>query len=356
MADNKKPLGDELDTKEFICGKVAGGQSQHLSQSVADQFGISRQSAQKHIKQLIKEGVLEKSGQTKGVSYKLAIIAEEEKIYQLIPGITEDLPWRDFVRPLLGDLPSNIISICQYGFTEMFNNAIEHSNGNTVLVSVQLTAYNVKMWVSDDGIGIFRKIAKDFNLDDERHAIFELAKGKLTSDPARHSGEGIFFTSRMFDRFGILSDKLIFTHTSHDWLFEEEKPINKGTSVVMEINTSSTRTTKSIFEEYATIDHPGFYKTIIPLKLAKYGDENMVSRSQAKRVLTRVEKFTEVVLDFKDVNEIGQGFADEIFRVFAQEHPNVHLMSVNTNESVDWMIKRAKATGDSGQPSLFEDV
>jgi hypothetical protein len=68
----------------------------------------------------------------------------------------------------------------------------------------------------------------------------------------------------------------------------------------------------------------------------------MISRSQAKRVLARVDKFTEVVLDFEGVNEIGQAFADEIFRVFSQAHPHINLMYFNANEIVEKMIKRSQ--------------
>jgi anti-sigma regulatory factor (Ser/Thr protein kinase) len=339
-----------MDIKDFIYEKIFRDQSKHLSHAVAKEFAVSRQTAQKHIKQLVTEGVLKKNGDTKGVRYELVTLVNEDKIFSLSPGISEDTPWREFVRPLLNGLPSNIISICQYGFTEMFNNAIDHSSGKYVIVHVERTAYHTSMVVGDDGIGIFKKIKQDFNLDDERHAIFELSKGKLTSDPARHTGEGIFFTSRMFDKFNIFSDKLWFTHTllNHDYLLEGEYE-SKGTKIFMEIRNSSTRMTQAVFDEYAMIDHPGFYKTIIPVFLAKYGDENMVSRSQAKRVLARVEKFTEVVLDFNGVNEIGQAFADEIFRVFKNNHPNINLWYLNANEIVDKMIKRAQI---SEQPLL----
>jgi hypothetical protein len=148
----------------------------------------------------------------------------------------------------------------------------------------------------------------------------------------------------MFDSYTIMSGKLYFSHTlTHaDWLIESEgKNPTKGTSVSMDIRISSNRTTQVIFNEFATIDHPGFYKTIVPVYLAQYGDENMISRSQAKRVLARVEKFREVVLDFERVKEIGQAFADEIFRVFSQANPQVHLIPINANESVQWMIDRA---------------
>jgi len=60
----------------------------------------------------------------------------------------------------------------------------------------------------------------------------------------------------------------------------------------------------------------GFSKTHIPVFLAAYGEDNLISRSQAKRLLVRFERFKEIILDFENVESIGQAFADEIFRVF----------------------------------------
>src|SRR5438067_215023 len=74
----------------------------------------------------------------------------------------------------------------------------------------------------DDGVGIFEKIRRQCKLDDHRQAILELSKGKLTTDPERHTGQGIFFTSRIFDEFLIRSDHFIFGHfrKEGDWLVE----------------------------------------------------------------------------------------------------------------------------------------
>jgi len=338
-----------MEIKDFICERVFKKETQKLSKAVSEHFGITRQAAQKHIKKLVEAGVLQMSGATNAAKYTLAPLVDKSISFKISTEITEDAVWREFVRPELGEIPHNVLSICQHGFTEMFNNVIDHSEGTSVLVRIKRTAYHVEIIVHDDGVGIFHKIRRDFGLDDERHAILELSKGKLTSDPSKHSGEGIFFTSRMFDRFVILSGKQCFSHSVEhdDWLLDTEND-EKGTLVFMEIRLNSNRTTKEVFEEYATVDHPGFYKTHIPVVLAQYGDENMISRSQAKRVLARVEKFTEVILDFKGVAEVGQAFVDEIFRVFAQSHPEVHLFYINANDPIEWMIRRALASNVSG--------
>ena len=79
----------------------------------------------------------------------------------------------------------------------------------------------------------------------------------------------------------------------------------------------------------------------LAVRLLRIGKESLVSRSQAKRLLARLDRFEEVVLDFDGINSIGQAFADEIFRVFQNEHPEVRLIPVNESPEVARMIRRA---------------
>lgn len=67
-----------------------------------------------------------------------------------------------------------------------------------------------------------------------------------------------------------------------------------------------------------------------------------IARSHAKHLLQHAEKFERVVFDFRDVEEIGPAFADELFRVFALQHPEIELVPVNANLQVGKMIARAK--------------
>jgi hypothetical protein len=217
-------------------------------------------------------------------------------------------------------------------------------------VAIERTARDIKMWVNDDGVGIFNKIYTELNLDDPLHAILELSKGKLTTDPEHHTGEGVFFASRMFDKFAILSGNYYFSYRGRkdeidgkDWFLEDKEENIKGTAIIMKINQNSSRTTKEVFDYYTSKgDEIGFSKTHVPVFLAQYGDENLVSRSQAKRLIARFERFEEIVLDFEKVETIGQAFADEIFRVFQFKHPSVELIPININEQVSKMINKAR--------------
>ena len=200
------------------------------------------------------------------------------------------------------------------------------------------------MMVSDNGYGIFKKIQSAMGLLDERHAILELSKGKLTTDPTRHTGEGIFFSSRMFDVFDILSGGVYFSHKfgdAEDWIAERSSA-SGGTWVWMRLNNHTARTTKKIFDQFSSGDDYGFTKTVVPVRMAKYGEDKLISRSQARRLLARVELFRTVLFDFSEVESIGQAFADEIFRVFALRHPSIELLAIRTNSATKRMIARAK--------------
>lgn len=316
-----------------------------IARVTAEHFEITRQAANKHLQRLTSAGSLAETGHTRNRSYKLCPLSEWKKAYQITPDLAEDLVWTNDIKAVIGQLPENVLDIWHYGFTEMFNNAIDHSEGSRILIHIGKTAASTEMAIYDDGVGIFKKIQKAMNLLDERHAILELAKGKLTTDPKRHSGEGIFFTSRMFDRFDIRSGEVYFNHQfgqSEDWILERDN-FAEGTSVWMEINNHTARTTKKVFDLYSSGDDYGFNKTVVPVQLAQYGNDKLISRSQAKRVLARVELFKIVIFDFDRVETIGQAFADEIFRVFALKHPEIQLVTMKANSAVKRMIARAKS-------------
>lgn len=307
-----------------------------------ERFGVSRAAAASALRKLEAEGWVVRHGTTRP-TYALGALRRVSKTYAL-PGIDEHLAWdHDFLAYF--NMAPNIENICHHGFTEMLNNANDHSGGHSVTVILRQDKDEIGITVADDGIGIFERISSGLNLPDRRLAILELSKGKLTTDPARHTGEGVFFTSRMFDLFAIDANDLHYTHDTaldHDWLIEDEDHW-EGTVVRMAIALNSERTTKEIFDAYTSgPDDFSFDKTVVPVRLARLGNENLVSRSQAKRLIQRFERFRTVVLEFDDVPEIGQAFADELFRVFANAHPEVHLVPVKMNGEVERMVKRVQ--------------
>ncbi|MBW4466483.1 MAG: DUF4325 domain-containing protein [Pegethrix bostrychoides GSE-TBD4-15B] len=311
----------------------------------SQEFGITRQAINKHMQRLVEQKAIVVKGSTKNRNYYLHPLVEWMQKYQLANKLEEDVVWDSDIKSLMVDLPDNVKDIWIYGFTEMLNNAIDHSSGTTVTVQLEKTAVDTQIIIHDDGEGIFKKIQRALQLHDERHAVLELAKGKLTTDPDRHSGQGIFFTSRMFDEFAILSGSVYFSHEfnkAEDWICERDG-FQSGTTVFMKLNNNTSRTSKQVFDSFSSGDDYAFTKTVVPVRLAQYGDERLVSRSQAKRLLAGVDKFRVVVFDFSGVEAIGQAFADEVFRVFKKQHPEIQIMSINASKDVAQMISRAES-------------
>ena len=328
--------------REYILRNVEA-EPASITSSTATEFDLSRTAANRYVNRLIDEGYIKASGNTRARRYYLKELVD---IVFEIDGITrlfsEDTVWRHRILPNIRDVPQNVVDICQYGFTEMFNNVIDHSLSEKSVVSYQQNYRGIEMTIIDYGVGIFQKIQKDFDLPDPRSALLELSKGKLTSDKERHTGEGIFFTSRMFDKFMIRSGDLFYIRKrkdDDDWLIEtgDINEVLSGTSVHLTISTSANWTTREVFDKYQG-DTYRFRKTHVPIKLGNYPGEQLVSRSQAKRVLARFDQFSEVMLDFEGVEDISQPFADEIFRVFRINHPDIAVYPVNANANVMKMI------------------
>jgi hypothetical protein len=316
---------------------------------LASEFGLSRQVANGYLQTLIRDGLIEAEGSTRARVYRLTTRADVTHAFSRL-GLQEDVVWREKLAPLVADLPQNVRDIWHYGVTEMVNNAIDHSGSLEVRVGLRRNALFTEAWVADAGEGIFLKIQRALDLYDPREAILELAKGKLTTAPQNHSGEGIFFTSRMVDAFEIESGRLHFRHQlgTVDKISEEAGEM-LGTRVTMRLANDSPRVMKAVFDEFADPAEYTFDKTVVPVRLAQHEGEKLVSRSQAKRVAHRFERFKRVVLDFDGVAEIGQAFADELFRVFAAAHPEVRLTPINTSPAVANMVRRALSA--AGNPS-----
>jgi anti-sigma regulatory factor (Ser/Thr protein kinase) len=326
----------------WIANHLRNVRNTGLISDVANEFNISRPSASKLVKRFISDGWIVASGSSYRPVYALGKNRVICRTYKRTE-VEEDILWeRDFA-PFF-DLPGNVRNIAHYGFTEIANNAHDHSDSEQVYIMMAVREGVLSILVADNGVGIFRKIQDAFNLPDPRLSLLELSKGKLTTDSSNHSGEGIFFTSKMFDSFEIRANGLKFKHDirlEKDVLFDG--PYDGGTAVFMSIAVDSPRKSRDVFDQFTVPGEFTFSKTIVPVRLASIGGENLISRSQAKRLVARFEGFKTVILDFEQIQEIGQAFADEVFRVFKSTHPDVELISINLSDDVRRMIGRITA-------------
>ncbi len=310
-------------------------------------FSCSRTTVHRHLNRLIRDGEIIKSGTTRQTQYFLKTEKNKEIFVSLKGKVAEDKVWKENFLADFEKLPKNVLEICEYGFLEMLNNVIDHSEGTGVTIHTEWTPDSVKIGIFDNGIGIFRKIKNVLNLEDDRESALHLSKGKFTTDPVNHTGEGIFFTSRVFDDFLILSRAVAYARDNQDedWFVEAADDSKKpGTGLSMTINRNSKRNLQNVFAEFTEEDFDGvpkFDKTHILVRLSQLGDERYVSRSQARRICLGLEKFKHVVLDFKDISTIGQGFVDEVFRVFQSKYPKIKITYTNANDDVRFMIERS---------------
>jgi hypothetical protein len=104
-----------------------------------------------------------------------------------------------------------------------------------------------------------------------------------------------------------------------------------GTAVYMSLSNHTRKRVRDVFDTFADVDG-GFTKTIIAMR--NYFDSSPVSRSQAKRLCNRLDRFKVVSLDFEGMEWMGQGFAHQVFVVFKNEHPEVNIKPINMNEDV----------------------
>ncbi len=331
--------------KEFLLANIPDHPGD-IVPLTASQFKVTPTTVHRHLNKLLRQGEVIKTGKTRGASYYLNSSLQKKLFFTIKTGLEEHQVWMDYFHKAFSILPENVYSICNYAFGEMFNNAIDHSQGTEIVVLSEIDKELLKLSIHDDGIGIFKKVQDAFGLESERASILELTKGKLTTDPDHHTGEGIFFTSRAVDEFSIVSSRLTYikNNLEDDWFIETPDHSIKGTGIFLEIRLNSNKRLEDIFHQYSTLDQGEgirkFDKTHIIVHLSKLEQDRYVSRSQAKRILTGLEKFSHIVMDFRDIKTVGQGFVDEVFRIFQKKHPNIKIENTNTNEDVHFMIER----------------
>jgi len=306
------------------------------SPEVAVAAGVSRQTAYQWLTQMTSNGVLIHDGNRRSSRYRLN--AQRAVTYPL-DNLTEYEVWdseRIALRQFDPDVEENpkLRQALNFAFTEMVNNAIDHSKGTELKVRWFFKENLLAFEIEDDGIGAFESIRESRELKDDFEAVGELSKGKQTTDPVRHSGLGIFLTSRLVDRFVLAANRLTWTvdndlgDSAVGWLDRQRI----GTVVRCEIRYSTSKTLPEVMGSVQDPVTQRLNKTSIRIELFRQGD--FVSRTEAKLIGARLEGFEIIELDFIRITQIGQGFADELFRVWANQNPSSYLVPVNANPAV----------------------
>jgi anti-sigma regulatory factor (Ser/Thr protein kinase) len=326
-------------------------QGQVTTADIVGQTALSRAYAQRFLKNLADEGVIVLMGKANQAHYiipskKGTSIEKPLRVHRIMlnKDLAEDKVLRQIKKEsaIFQGVAANISSIVDYAFTEMLNNAIEHSTSEKIDVVIMKTATDIRFTVADQGVGIFNNIMKIKRLHTTIEAVQDLLKGKETTAPDAHSGEGIFFTSKVADCLIIKSfeKKLVFDNVGQDIYIKDVQSV-KGTKIDFVLDLKSKKKLADLFNKY-TDDSFQFSKTVVKVKLY-HQDVDYVSRSQARRILAGLEKFKTIELDFNDIKTIGQAFADEVFRIWQSVHKDVKFVVKDANENVMIMIKRAQS-------------
>ncbi|MHC4078613.1 MAG: STAS-like domain-containing protein [Planctomycetota bacterium] len=331
-------MADSLQNVNETVRRLLRDRPEIANRDLARALGITRQAAHLHLRRLVGQGVLERLGRGRATRYRAVRTGRTWSFRR--DGLDEDQVWKrvEGEEPAV-HAPEALNATLHYATTELVNNAIDHSGGSEVEVDLEVLPDRIVLEVRDDGVGIFEHVRRARGLGDPMFAIQELSKGKTTSDPARHTGEGIFFVSKMADIFAAGSGGL-------RWCVDNRRGDHSvgsvddrdGTCVRFEIDRNVTRMPLEVFEQYT--DDFEFTRTRIVVKLFELGD-CFISRSQAKRLVMGLERFREVILDFGGVREVGQGFVDEVFRVWSFDHPETRLVPVDMAGPVEFMVRRA---------------
>ncbi|OGT32532.1 MAG: hypothetical protein A3C44_02160 [Gammaproteobacteria bacterium RIFCSPHIGHO2_02_FULL_39_13] len=308
---------------------------------ICKRFSVTRMTAIRQLTKLIDQQKIMKSGKTSDSRYFLAESKNKLVDLKIEKTLDEFTVFQKYCGAELKTLPENQYQIAEYCCTELINNAKDHSQGTRLHLETRWENKGIAIQVRDNGVGIFKKLKTELQLANLEESLLMLTKGKVTTDSNNHTGEGIFFSSRAADRFTIEANKIKYTkdNIENDW-FYEKTDLKSGTKITLFIGNKCARILKDIFQEYTNPSDYHFDKTEILVELSRFGDERYISRSQAKRILIGLEKFRRVVLDFRGIETVGQGFVDEVFRVFQNKNPAIEISYRHANDNVTFMIER----------------
>ena len=319
--------------KQYILKLIDGADKDYVSKTV-DNFQISKSTVYNYVQQMCKDNIIEKADE-RVPSYVL-VSQKYTFRYKNDGSLEEDRIFNRDIEHFFKVYENNVFSVWRYAFLEMMNNAIEHSRAADILVKVWINPLRSQIIIEDNGIGIFKNIQAymkkekncEMTLDECVPLLFA---GKFTTAKELHSGEGIFFTSHLMDKFAIISDNILFTRDNFKDVQVSDIPSGSGTVVLMSLYNQSKKTTREVFNRFSDVEE-GFIRTHIPIS-HMFPNGNPISRSEARRLGELIAGFKEIALDFANVDEVGQAFCHD-----------VTLNICNADEAVDYMIRRVKNT------------
>jgi len=318
-----------MDTIQKILTLIKKSKGGVTADSLEKELGYSRQYIVRLLNRLMSQGEIHRRGKTRAAKYHPGKASDKNNRLELIKerkGLSEYAVLEEVIRrmQLNARLNKNCLVILDYAFTEMLNNAIDHSHSKKVWINIEIDHANITFIIKDLGIG----------------AIESINKGKQTTAKEAHSGQGIFFTSKVVDTYKIATSKMefIIDNKKADEFLRDIRQ-RKGTTVTCEIKKNTRRKIKDVFDKYTGDDYE-FNQNIVKISLSKH--KRLMSRSEAKRLLLGLDEYAVLDFNFENVDEVGQGFCDEIFRVYANRNLGKVLSYHGASDVVRYMIERSR--------------
>jgi len=204
-----------MDTIQKILTLIKKSKGGVTADLLEKELGYSRQYIVRLLNRLMSQGEIHRRGKTRAAKYYPAKASNEINHLELIKerqGLSEYAVFEEVIRrmQLNAQLNKNCLTIFDYAFTEMLNNAIDHSHSKKVWINIEIDHTSITFIIKDLGIGAIESIKQGFEISDDFLALEHLFKGKQTTAKEAHRGQGIFFTSKVVDTYKIATSNMEF--------------------------------------------------------------------------------------------------------------------------------------------------
>ncbi len=308
---------------------------------ISEQTGYTRQAVHRHLRALVDAGELAVAGRARATRYFLP--RSQPGAFQLDLADCDTTGTWDAAHALLIPEESTeaAVEVTQQCLFELLQNAETHAAAASAELRCRSHPNLIRFELQDSGLGLFRRIREQLGLPSDLDALFSLSKGPLTTQPAAHFGRGLFLVAAACQRFELVANGLRWVQDNlrGDQLLSEG-PAGVGTTARCEIDPQRDVQWDELVRQQLPGTSP--LSATGHVKLFEHGPQ-FVSRAEARALLRGLESLREVLLDFKGVQGIGLGFAQEIFADWAAAHPKVRIRVSNANRVVERVLAQVGA-------------
>ncbi|MES2072266.1 MAG: hypothetical protein V4488_18055 [Pseudomonadota bacterium] len=205
-----------------------------LMQALAAHFGVGRTAAATLIARLVEDGYLLRSGAANSPVFaagKRRLLVDS---YSL-PVADPKAMWEQEFAPFL-HLSDEVAAAARVGFVSVVHNANRHARASGLYVVVEQSARQLEISLSDNGVGIFQKIAQKIKSKDLGLAVAALAAGQAANAVKRRATADILSLAAAFDELTVEANGLRFPapKKKKNAALEDEMAV-PGTSVFMKL-------------------------------------------------------------------------------------------------------------------------